>query len=82
MALEIARGEREGIILLDLKGRIMAGDGSGRVPRAFEYAEQAEPESRLLLNMLGVDYVDSTGLGAHGHVRHALCDRAGSPSAW
>jgi anti-sigma B factor antagonist len=63
MSLEIALREREGIVLLDLKGRITIGDEASAFREAFEkVAAQADP--RLLLNMLDVDYVDSTGLGA------------------
>jgi anti-sigma B factor antagonist len=63
MALEIAQREREGIIILDLKGRITAGDEAGAFRGAVEKAA-ATPEPRLILNLQGVDYIDSTGLGA------------------
>ncbi len=63
MSLEIAEREREGIILLDMKGRITMGDEVSAFRSAFEkYA--AEPGGKLILNMHEVDYVDSTGLGA------------------
>lgn len=63
MSLDIARREREGIILLDLKGRITIGDEASAFREAIEtVAAQSGP--RLLLNMMEVDYVDSTGLGA------------------
>jgi anti-sigma B factor antagonist len=63
MSLEIARREREGVILLDLKGRITIGDEASAFREAFEKIA-TQPEPRLILNMLNVDYVDSTGLGA------------------
>ncbi len=63
MSLEISRREREGVVLLDLKGRITIGD-EATLFRAEIERVAAVAESRLLLNMLGVDYVDSTGLGA------------------
>src|SRR5580692_4497010 len=63
MSLDIARREREGVVLLDLKGRITIGDEASAFREAFEKVA-AEPDARLLLNMLEVDYVDSTGLGA------------------
>ena len=63
MGLEISRREREGVLLLDLKGRITIGDEASRFREAFERIG-TQPGSRLLLNMLAVDYVDSTGLGA------------------
>jgi len=63
MSLEIVQREREGIVLLDLKGRIVAGDEAIAFRQAFE--EQTTGENpRLILNMEHVDYVDSTGLGA------------------
>jgi anti-sigma B factor antagonist len=63
MSLEIEQREREGIILLDLKGRITIGEEVSAFRSAFERILE-EPEPRLILNMRGVDYIDSTGLGA------------------
>ncbi len=63
MSLEIGRREREGIFILDLKGRITMGDDVSAFRVAFEKIAQ-EPGARLILNMQGVDYIDSTGLGA------------------
>jgi anti-sigma B factor antagonist len=63
MSLEISQREREGIALLDLKGRITIGDEASAFRAAVEKIA-VQPEPRLLLNMLEVDYVDSTGLGA------------------
>ncbi len=63
MSLEIAEREREGIILLDLKGRITMGDEASAFRDAFEKHATA-PGGKLILNMHAVDYVDSTGLGA------------------
>jgi anti-sigma B factor antagonist len=63
MSLDIARREREGVILLDLKGRITIGDEASAFREACENVA-SKPDARLLLNMLDVDYVDSTGLGA------------------
>jgi anti-sigma B factor antagonist len=63
MSLDIGRREREGIVLLDLKGRITMGDEVTAFREAVEaIASGAEP--RLILNMREVEYVDSTGLGA------------------
>jgi|SRR5665213_2080774 len=63
MSLEIGQREREGIVLLDLKGRITMGDEVSAFRIAFEKLAE-KPGSKLILNMHGVDYVDSTGLGA------------------
>lgn len=48
---------------MDLKGRITMGPEVGVFRDAVEKAASTE-EPKLILNMLGVDYVDSTGLGA------------------
>jgi len=63
MALDIHQREREGITIVDLKGRVTVG------PEASALREQisqdvAAGKRMLVLNMGGVDYVDSTGLGA------------------
>lgn len=63
MSLDIVQRDREGVILLDLKGRITIGEEATRFRAAFERVS-SQSGSRLLLNMLEVDYVDSTGLGA------------------
>jgi anti-sigma B factor antagonist len=63
MSLEISPREREGIALLDLKGRITIGEEASAFRAAVEKIA-VQPDPRLLLNMLEVDYVDSTGLGA------------------
>jgi anti-sigma B factor antagonist len=63
MSLDIHQREREGIVLLDLKGRITAGGEVSAFRDAFEKVS-TEPEAKLILNMQHVDYVDSTGLGA------------------
>jgi anti-sigma B factor antagonist len=62
MALEIQHREREGIAVIDLTGRITAGAEVGLFRTAFEKIVASPP--RLVINMKGVDYVDSTGLGA------------------
>jgi anti-sigma B factor antagonist len=63
MSLEISKREREGVAILDLKGRITAGEESTIFRDAFE-AVAGAPDAKLILNMKQVDYVDSTGLGS------------------
>ena len=63
MSLEIAHREREGIKLIDLKGRIVVGEEASIFRSAIE-GLAADPGLQLILNMREVDYVDSTGLGA------------------
>jgi len=60
--LEIANRQREGITLLDLKGRLTAGEEVSAFRNAFESAGVDSP--KLILNLMHVDYIDSTGLGA------------------
>jgi anti-sigma B factor antagonist len=63
MSLEITQREREGIAVLDLAGRITAGDEVSKFRTELEKITQT-PEPKLILNLKGVDYIDSTGLGA------------------
>lgn len=63
MSLDIEQREREGVALLDLRGRITMGDEVGTFRTAVEKVA-AQAGARLILNMQDVDYVDSTGLGA------------------
>ena len=63
MSLEIQEREREGIVILDLKGRITSGPEAGAFREAAT-AVAGRPAPNLILNMAHVDYVDSTGLGA------------------
>jgi anti-sigma B factor antagonist len=63
MALDIQQTDKEGIVVLELNGRITAG------PEATAFRQKlaalTEAGSRnVVLEMSGVDYVDSTGLGA------------------
>ena len=63
MALEISPREREGITLLDLKGRITAGPEAKSLREKVSDLNQ-DAGCRLVLNLRQVDYIDSTGLGA------------------
>jgi anti-sigma B factor antagonist len=63
MALEIQQHEREGIVILDLKGRITAGPEATSLREHVSAASQAGHKN-FILNLGGVDYIDSTGLGA------------------
>lgn len=63
MALDIRQREREGITILELKGRLTAGHEAGAL-RERVAALGAAGTRNLVLDMGGVDYIDSTGLGA------------------
>ena len=61
MGLDIQRREKEGIAILDLKGRLVVGDASLLREKVNE--EVAQGKLNIILNLADVDYVDSTGLG-------------------
>ena len=63
MSLDIQQREREGISILDLKGRITVGREAGALRERIA-ALTAAGVSNLVLNLKEVDYIDSTGLGA------------------
>ncbi len=63
MGLEISEREREGIRILDLNGRITAGEEATSFRAAVQRLQGNGPLS-LILNLADVEYIDSTGLGA------------------
>ena len=63
MSLEITQREMNGIYLLTLKGRLVLGEeGSGF--RATMEKLLASGATKIVVNLEGVNYVDSAGLGA------------------
>lgn len=62
MALSIETREKEGILILDLEGRLTAGEEVVTL-RDRLTQELDTGNKNLVLNMRDVDYVDSTGLG-------------------
>jgi len=63
MSLEIQQREREGIVILDLNGRLTVG------PEVSTFRERLQKlidsrRTNIILNLKDVDYIDSTGLGA------------------
>jgi anti-sigma B factor antagonist len=63
MALDIFQRGREGITILDLKGRITVGPEAGALRERISQLAAAGIRM-LVLNLQNVDYIDSTGLGA------------------
>ena len=63
MALDIQQREHEGIPILDLKGRITVGPEATALRDKVSELTSAGSKD-LVLNLGGVDYIDSTGLGA------------------
>jgi len=62
MPLTIRDREQEGILILDLKGRLTAGEETA-VLREKLRSEAAAGRKNVILNLAEVDYIDSTGLG-------------------
>ncbi|HTT61291.1 MAG TPA: STAS domain-containing protein [Bryobacteraceae bacterium] len=63
MSLEIQQREREGIVILDFKGRITVGpEATALRERVAALTSAGSPN--IILNLAHVDYIDSTGLGA------------------
>ena len=63
MALEIQQHEREGIQILELKGRITVGPEATALRDTIAQLNSAGNRN-VVLNLSHVDYIDSTGLGA------------------
>jgi len=63
MALDIQRREREDITVLDVAGRITVGEEAGAFRDTMRELT-AGGVRNVILNLAGVDYIDSTGLGA------------------
>ncbi len=63
MSLEIHQVQREGITVLQMKGRITLGkEATALREKVAELV--AQDQRNLVFNLAGVDYIDSTGLGA------------------
>jgi anti-anti-sigma factor len=62
MGLDITARRQEDVVILDLEGRITVGE-SGSLREAVE-AQKAAGNTRLILNLEKVSFIDSTGLGA------------------
>ena len=63
MSLEIEQREREGIIILECKGRIVAGSEVAEYRAELERLTTADLVN-IILDLAAVDFIDSTGLGA------------------
>ena len=62
MALTIASREVDGVVVLDISGRITLGEGSVQLRDAVR-GLISKGQKKILLNMGDVNYVDSSGLG-------------------
>ncbi|HWY45859.1 MAG TPA: STAS domain-containing protein [Bryobacteraceae bacterium] len=59
---EIQNREKEGITILDLKGRLAVGEGCTLLREKVDQ-ELTDGRGKVILNLKHVDYIDSTGLG-------------------
>jgi anti-sigma B factor antagonist len=64
VSLEIEQRDREGIAILDLKGRITMGDEVTAFRTKIQEVAAAVPDPKVILNLQNIEYIDSTGLGA------------------
>jgi anti-sigma B factor antagonist len=63
MSLAIAQRTKEGIVILDLKGRLVVGEPVASLREKIRQLAEAGT-TNVVLNLEGVDYIDSTGLGS------------------
>jgi anti-sigma B factor antagonist len=70
MPLNVEQRQIEGVTILDLSGRLIAGLDISDLRRTFDRLV-AENQNRVILNMKQLEYIDSTGLGTLviGHSR-------------
>lgn len=62
MSLEISQREREGIVIVDMAGRLTVGQETGALREAI-LKLSTEGKNNIVLNLENVEYIDSTGLG-------------------
>ena len=62
MPLKIASREVANVTILDIQGRIVLGDEIGDLRDAVRNL-LAEGKKKIILNLAGVDYIDSSGVG-------------------
>ena len=63
MSLDIQQREHEGVVVLDMKGRITVGPEASALRERIGALSKANTLN-VVLNLGHVDYIDSTGLGA------------------
>jgi anti-sigma B factor antagonist len=62
MSFEIHESEREGVVILGLKGRLTVGEASKVREKVNELV--AAKRLNVIFDLAHVDYIDSTGLGS------------------
>jgi anti-sigma B factor antagonist len=77
MALEVHHRDREGIAILDVQGPLTLGENTSEARRHLD-ALSGQPAQRVILNLAGVPYIDSTGLGTLVMAANAVSSRGGA----
>ncbi len=62
MSFAISRRQNGEVTILDLAGKLTLGDATDELREAIQGLTQ-EGRTKILLNMAGVSYIDSSGLG-------------------
>ncbi|MBI3682733.1 MAG: STAS domain-containing protein [Acidobacteria bacterium] len=62
MSLEIRQRETDGILILDLHGRLVAGESVQQLRESMRGLISSGGKN-VILNLADTDYIDSTGLG-------------------
>jgi anti-sigma B factor antagonist len=62
MSMNIKEREIDGVVILDLSGRVTIGEGTLVLRERIERLLDRD-HNKLLLNLADVDYIDSSGLG-------------------
>ena len=75
MSLEIEERGRDGVVMLGLNGRLVLGDELETFRGAMDRL-LASGQTRVALDMRGVDYIDSSGLGCLV-MQHTRAGKAG-----
>jgi anti-sigma B factor antagonist len=74
MPLEVRQRDVEGVLILDLQGRLVVGPEASDLRRRFTQLIDQDAK-RVILNLKQVDFIDSTGLGTlvigHSTLEHA-----------
>lgn len=60
--MKIGKRKKDDVLILDLKGKILIGEGIEDLREVINAAVK-EKETKILLNFADVPYLDSTGLG-------------------
>lgn len=63
MKLDIEQRSKEGVTILDLKGRLIVGEPVGQLREKIGELARAG-QHFIILNLREIDYIDSTGLGS------------------